>query len=88
MNLKKDHFQSICIQYLGNIRKSSEWIITFGISPKGLIHMWLGDMIKEINDPNDIGLFIKHYFRPDNLGKHFVKTQIKAEFVSDEDPNE
>jgi hypothetical protein len=36
---------------------------------------------------DDFKIFSKYAVRPDRLGKHFTKTQLDAEFVSDEDEN-
>ena len=87
-DLKKKRFKiDMSTKYLGNIYKGNQWYITFGISPKGFVHVWLGDLLDNVKTANDYRLFLQHAVRPDRLGKHFTKTQIEAHFVSDEDEN-
>lgn len=73
-------------KYLGSVRKGNKWVITFGISPKGFVHFWLGDLLDNL-ESNDYNVLMKHRAVPDRLGKHFTKSQLEAKFVSDEDEN-
>lgn len=87
-DLKSKGFKvDMATKYLGDIWKGNEWNITFGISPKGFVHVWLGDLIDRVKAVDDYRPFLKHAVRPDRLGKHFTKTQLEAQFASDEDEN-
>ena len=86
-DLRKSPYKiEMSTKYLGRVSKGNKWIITFGISPKGYVHFWLGDLLDNL-ESKDYHLFMKHHVVPDRLGKHFTKSQLEAEFVSDEDEN-
>lgn len=70
--------------YLGVI-KDKGMGLPFGITPKGYVSIWLGDFIGV--DADTRVLFIPYYVETDDLGKHFVRSQLMAEFVKKEDPN-
>lgn len=74
-------------KYLGKLSKGSEWYMIFGVSPKGYIHFWLGDLLDNVKSPDEWGIFLKHGAYPDRLGKHFTKNQLDAEFVDDKNDN-
>ena len=85
--LKKSSYKiEMSTKYLGTVSKGNKWIMTFGISPKGFVHFWLGDLLDNL-ESDDYSVFMKHRAVPDRLGKHFTKSQLEAKFVSDEDEN-
>ncbi len=67
-------------KYLGMIRGRND-NITFGVTPKGCVKVWLGDLLNL--EPDEIQKFVKHFARPKRLGQHLTKTQLYAEFVDD-----
>jgi hypothetical protein len=62
-------------KYFGSIIKGEQWSISFGISPRGYVHFWLGDLRDNL-EIEDYDVFLKHYFQPDRLGKHFYKVEV------------
>ena len=74
-------------KYLGLVRKGQKGYMIFGISPKGYVHFWLGDLLINLKSTDDWRIFLRHRAYPDRLGKHFIKNQLEAEFVNDKDEN-
>jgi len=83
---KKPYTVKMSTRYLGAVHKGNKWFMPFGISPKGYVHFWLGDLLENLN-VGDIEVFMKYSATPDRLGKHFTRTQLNAEFVGNEDEN-
>ena len=71
--------------YLGIIEDDGANLV-FGITPKGYVSIWIGDFITlpELTREK----LVPHYIEADRIGLHFSRSQLKAEFVKKEDPNE
>lgn len=70
--------------YLGEIQDKGVGI-TFGLTNKGNVCLWLGDYVGLSEATRAV--FVPYYASPDSLGRHFVKSQVKGEFVKPADPN-
>ena len=73
-------------KYFGHVRKGDKWLIVFGVSPKGYIHFWLGDLRDNLED-EDYDVFLKYYTKPDRLGNHFYIVEIKGKPLQGNEEN-
>ena len=60
--------------------------IPYGISPKGYVTVWKGDVLNLMESEQEI-VRSQIVDVKDRLGKHFTRSQLDGVFVDDEDPN-
>jgi|ERR1700688_2419110 hypothetical protein len=71
--------------YLGIIEDDGANLV-FGITPKGYVSIWIGDFTA-LDEPIR-EKFVPYYVEVDHIGLHFSRSQLKAEFVKKDDPNQ
>jgi hypothetical protein len=87
---KKDvlsEFKSVSwsTDYLGTIEDDGANLV-FGITPKGYVSIWIGDFA--VLDDLTREKLVPYYVEVDHIGLHFYRSQVKAEFVKKDDPNQ